>query len=362
MEASPFARQALKKRSLIRRIIKRDPKYNCVIEIRNLLAMGQPRETLTSEIIADIAQRYHVRLGRAFRKEFLEIYSEYLTYCLKDKFLSETELGELQHLKRTLCLRTSDVETVREATVNDIYRESVIQAIADGRLDANERFFLQRLQENLQLPQETATSILKNASERRYQDYLANAIQDERLSPEEEKELDAIPHSLSVQVELEESVRSALEKMKLYWAIENSELPELQVGVRLQRSERCYLTGACEWCENRRVTRRIRYGGPTLRIKIAKGVYWRAGDLGIGTQSEDVLTPIDSGNYYLTNKRVIFVGSKCNKTVRLPKILDIRPFDNGVHIFKETGKPPFLMFRDNMDIFAIMLTRLLDEM
>ena len=44
----------------------------------------------------------------------------------------------------------------------------------------------------------------------------------------------------------------------------------------------------------------------------------------------------------------------------LNKSLDIEPFKNGVSIQKESGKSPFLEFSDNVDIFSMILVRLMN--
>ena len=133
------------------------------------------------------------------------------------------------------------------------------------------------------------------------------------------------------------------------------------MNINLQRNETCYFRAETGWHEYRRVTRRIRYGGPTVRLRIAKGVYWRMGDLGVQTGSDDVLTRVDSGSLFLTNKRLIFMGSRKNTTIRLSKILDFTPYKNGVEIQKSSGKSPFLEFEQGVDVFCMMLGRVLGD-
>ena len=70
---------------------------------------------------------------------------------------------------------------------------------------------------------------------------------------------------------------------------------------------------------------------------------------------------IDSGTAYLTNKRVIFMGEKGNKTIRLPKILDYEIYSNGVTIQKDAGKSPFLEFSDHPEHFGVLLGRMISE-
>ena len=55
------------------------------------------------------------------------------------------------------------------------------------------------------------------------------------------------------------------------------------------------------------------------------------------------------------------MGTKGNKTIRLNKILDVTPYKNGVDIQKDSGKSPFLEFDQNVDIFSMMLVRLMSE-
>jgi hypothetical protein len=85
------------------------------------------------------------------------------------------------------------------------------------------------------------------------------------------------------------------------------------------------------------------------------------GQVGVQRLSEDVLTKIDSGIIYLTSKRLLFQGGRGNKTVRLGSIFDFTPYTNGVDIQKDAGKSPFLEFDNQVDVFALILNRLLDE-
>jgi hypothetical protein len=54
------------------------------------------------------------------------------------------------------------------------------------------------------------------------------------------------------------------------------------------------------------VTKRVRYGGPTARIKIAKGLYWRMGDVAYEQVKEDVLDTKGAGLLFITNQRLVF--------------------------------------------------------
>jgi hypothetical protein len=55
------------------------------------------------------------------------------------------------------------------------------------------------------------------------------------------------------------------------------------------------------------------------------------------------------------------MGDKSNKTIRLNRILDIMSYSNGVDIKKDSGRSPFLEFDENVDIFSMILVRLMKE-
>lgn len=192
--------------------------------------------------------------------------------------------------------------------------------------------------------------------------FIDGAISDERLSPEEENEIIEISNSLGIELKFEDKSKVLLDRYKLYWQIENSTLPTIKSDINIQKSENLYFQTLVKWLEQRSITKRINYGGPTARIKITKGVYYRVDSIGVQRVSEDIWQTIDSGQIYLTNKRLIFMGSKGNKTIGLNKILDIKPFSNGIDIQKETGKSPFLEFSNNIDIFSMIFARLMNEL
>ncbi len=188
---------------------------------------------------------------------------------------------------------------------------------------------------------------------------MEDAVADERLSPEEENEMQEIANSLNIDLSFDENSQKTLDKYRLYWQIENGILPELTPDINLYKGEKLHFKVQAEWVEHKQVTRRINYGGPTARIKLAKGIYYRTGSLGINQTTQDVWQHMDTGMVYLTDRRIIFMGTRGNKNIRLNKILTIKPYSNGVDIQKSAGKSPFLEFSENVDLFSMILTNLL---
>lgn len=78
------------------------------------------------------------------------------------------------------------------------------------------------------------------------------------------------------------------------------------VNFRPKKGEVIYSALPAVRMQMKTVTKRVRYGGPTARIKIAKGLYWRMGDVGMERITEDVLDNKGGGVLVITNQRLVF--------------------------------------------------------
>jgi hypothetical protein len=59
------------------------------------------------------------------------------------------------------------------------------------------------------------------------------------------------------------------------------------------------------------------------------------------------MTTVDHGILYVTNKRLIFTGSRrANTTIRLTSVLAITPYSDGVEIQKTTGRNQIFIFQN----------------
>ena len=359
--ATPFAVLTEKTPNLLHRLLRKEPKENAIVAINNLLAHASHPSEVAEPAVQEVAERYTVNLQRSFSSELQELYAQFLRHCLEDQSLSEREVTELAHLKQILGLTDSQVGEIHANIVGAVYSASVDEVVADGRLSEEERDFLTKLESELRLPSELAGRIATEHVQARLNAHVNAAVADQRLSPEEEAEIHAIARSFGASLNFDEETRELLDRFRLYWVIENGELPEISTDIRLQRGEACYAIRDVDWYELRTVTKRVNYGGPTARIRIAKGLYYRVGSVSVQRVSEDVMKQIDSGRVYLTNKRLIFQGGQRNTTIALKKILGFNPFSNGVEIQKESGKSPFLQFTDSVDVFALLLDRVLRD-
>lgn len=125
-----------------------------------------------------------------------------------------------------------------------------------------------------------------------------------------------------------------------------SGIPEDPTPVGIKMADKVYfhLKGV-EWIEYRKVqTGRYSAHGITGRVKIVKGLSFRFGSGQISRESIDQLTPLDTGELYLTSKGFLFRGEMGNKTIPFEKIININPAPNHISIERSTGKDIYLKY------------------
>lgn len=359
MTTHAFQLKPLKRRGIIHKLLKKQPRSNFVIEINNLLATKHISDVTTEDIIS-IMGKYRSGFSNKVLQGLHNLYSDYLVYCLEDKMLSDEEINNLNHLKEILGINDPEIKALHNAITGAIYRKSVHEAVQDGEVSPEEKTFLVSLYKNLALSDELAEKITTEVKGAFVQEYLRNAIADQRLSPQEEEQLQAICRNLNVDLALTEGTKKQLAKYKLLWSIENGDIPQVNVSISLGKQEVCYFYASTDWYELRTVTQRINYAGTTASIKIMKGVHYRVGSIKPQRITSQELKHIDTGMLYITNKRLIFTGKIKNTTINLTKILSFTPYSDGVEISKSAGRSPFLKFSSDTDVFNLILSRLLN--
>lgn len=362
MEHRIYSKQGLKKPTFIQKILGQKVKENALIELNNLLAEKE-LQSITVDEVYGIAGKYGLSFQNDYDHELSDFYKEYLTSCLEDKFLSEEELGDLKHLKFILNLNDRRVDEIHQELAGKIYQREVEKVIQDGELDEDERLFIEKLQNDLKLPSAVADMIYQKSGQELIRSFMDNAIADAKLTPQEEKELLAISRNLNAELKLDEATRSDLEKYKLYWQIENDEMPALVVDLNIPRSEKCYfVVEDALWYEELEATDHGSYAQSNLSLKIAKGIYWRERNRDSMTLHEDRWVKVDTGNLYLTNKRLFFRGKNGDKIMLLSRVLDFTVYENGIEVQKNSDKDVFMNFYHSADIFAMLLGKAISQL
>ncbi len=245
------------------------------------------------------------------------------------------------------------------------YIEKIREFGRDSYLDGREERELQELRSRLGLSEEDlreANRILENlrrltkqADTARYEARLKEAGEDSYLDPEEERELEELRKSLSLTEEDISHTVGELVRLKRLTAIKNGKLPVLEPGIILRKKEVCHYEVPAELVEERTRTRYVG-GSRGVSFRIAKGVYYRVGGFR-GERVVDTFKEVtDEGTLYVTNKRVLFVGSKKNVSYPINKIVAISRYADAIQFQKENeARPKYFLIRDPYAIDEIGL-------
>lgn len=328
--------------------------------LANRLASAPIDSIGPSDISADLAA-YGVR-GKKARTVLHALWRQAVEHFLSDEHVSEGEARYLAELRRVLGLSEPELRQLEEEIVHTRFETAVGAALSDDRLTLAERSHLDQLAKSLRLPADVSERLLNWARQERLIAAANDAVSDQRLSPAETADLHALARSLGVALDIDAATQRTMDRFALLWQIENGQPPVYSVPINLQRGETCHAVADATWMELRTRTERINYGGPVASIKICKGVRYRVGSVRVERITREELTEIDRGRLYLTNKRVIFDGSKKNSTVRLSSLLSFTPFSDGVVLEKASGKSPHLAVQNvDMEIFHVTLGAVLAQ-
>ncbi len=344
--------EILKKKPLIRSLLKKEPDKTVVQELGKLL-VGYPDLKVPLKDLASATARLKVELRRSFGKELTKFYRKFLDKCLEDQVLSPDDWKALHQLKILFGFSNAQVERIHNQLVMHHYSQTVEQAIADKRLDPRERSFLKKMQHDLRLHPSVAEKIYRDKASEMVQRTFVTALSDKRLSPQEEKELDSLAHHLGVRMDFDERTQTILDRYRLFWLIENGEIPVIESAIQLGRNEKCYFTADANWCELQTITKSARYGSTTQHSN--------EGDQ-VQRQLFHELNVKDSGRVYLTSKRILFSGDKRQRTIPHSRVKDFVPMENGVQIHRKSGNNPFLQFELGIEVFTLILARVLRDL
>ena len=187
------------------------------------------------------------------------------------------------------------------------------------------------------------------------------AIATDSLSPDADAQLSKSFSDLGVKPDITGDLLVRLNHARTHWKIANAPLPIIQAPLSLQRGEVAYGAVSANAFQNATRTKSVSYGGPALRVRIAKGLYYRTGHYQVHRHTESYEKQLGHGALVITNKRLIFVGATGSTTARLDSILHIEPFTNAVAIIRGTGKPTTYRFDTPDQWFCAILARAIHD-
>jgi len=102
---------------------------------------------------------------------------------------------------------------------------------------------------------------------------------------------------------------------------------------------------------------RVSSGGHAgVSFRLAKGLYYRTGSFGSRSESHEEMKVVDmKGILTLTDRRIVFSGSKRTLNVKLEKVISIEPYKDGIALRRE-GKEKIQYFIWPKNIVQLIAT------
>lgn len=250
----------------------------------------------------------------------------------------------------------SEKEGVKE------YREKLAQFLSDSKISDEEKQELESISKKFALTPDEIGKLQKSALSGVFQ----NITSDQRITEEERQSLEILLNHFGLQTKDIKFDQKSFNKFYSLALIDKGILPEIKDGnhdinIIFKKGEILHFGAASVLRKLKRVTTRINYGGLTGSIKIMKGVRYRVGSLGIGTESKEVLASEDNGIFYITNQRVGYIGSRKQFSVPFNKVhsFELRP--EGMYIFKEGKETPHIITLDDYEVPSSMISFIINK-
>lgn len=132
----------------------------------------------------------------------------------------------------------------------------------------------------------------------------------------------------------------------LYDITVNDNLPiynQDDVKIAYKRGEILHYAAYGDMMKIKTVTKRINYSGPSVSIRICKGVRYRVGSIDVQRKTESYWASESWGVFWISNMRIGFLGSSKAFCFPLDKIYSVSGGSGGLNIYKEGRSNPYIM-------------------
>jgi hypothetical protein len=241
-------------------------------------------------------------------------------------------------------------------------RESIWNALEDGKISDQELVYINGFLQDSELSaqdfQDLKTEIFSQV--------VQQAIADRRVTEGELKNLNHIIERLEISPEVEKWAEQQTQYYSMIARIESGEpLITIQpVGLVMLKNEVCYLCLPADLIEERVVSRRYSGGSHGVSVRLMKGVSYRVGQQRGQFISQTGLTIVSDGYFIVTNKRLVFSGSRKSVSTNFDKLLDLELYSDTLKIASNSRqKPAFIKFKHDQEaeLVAVIISRIINE-
>jgi len=232
-----------------------------------------------------------------------------------------------------------------------------------GEHEARDHFGAQEALDRLtaEMPEEHAKRFILQHFRQKIEPVIFAALEDGLLSPDEEARIERIRERYG-NIRLEGAIVGQLEAARAQFRAWSLPLEPVQVPLMLKNGEWCAHAVKAVAYEERQRAVRTNYAGPTARVRIMKGVYYRAGSIQTQRVTEAYQHSFGEGVLGATNKRLLWVSPQKSLSVPLDKVVMFEPFTDGIKIIKDTGKPLLFVFEGPDQASMVRISRVIEEL
>ncbi len=248
--------------------------------------------------------------------------------------------------------------TKREGKIK--YDKLIKCFLSDGKLDEIEKVELEKLSKQYGFSKEELFEAHKKASTLAFQNIISNS----RITDDEKKALEELMDYFGISKKDFKFDQKAFNKFYTLGLIEKGILPVIQqhdISIVFKKGEVLHWVCPAVTKKYKRITNLIRYGGPTMSIKIMKGLRYRVGSVGYSTSSSEHLITEDNGAFWLTNQRIGFRGNRKNFAFPYSKIHSFELTKAGLEVSKEGKETPYIIGLNDYDIPCMMISHILND-
>jgi SpoVK/Ycf46/Vps4 family AAA+-type ATPase len=254
-------------------------------------------------------------------------------FVATDGTLDSAEAVFLDRLKCVLGLDATTAYSERDSVLANEFVARARPLISGSDANSEEtRSAISRLAQQLRISPDKQKSLLKSLAQASFDSLLKYWIGKRRIAAATVNELIAFKDEYGLS--LADSEQNKLVRCWHLTLLDQGTLPTQQVDVLLNADETCHFGGYAVLLEPRKVRR--------------------------SGMSYDTLQQTDRGVLYITNKRILFVGSSGTKTMRFSSLTRTFSGNGALVIQRATGKNQHFVFNNDLDLEAAV--RMLEDL
>ena len=360
----PFLRPEEKSANLWDKLLSRENKQTMLAMLWDKLAAAQQECQLTVADIEQINQATQSNLYRRCSKELEQWYLLMVQAYLEDHLFTSQEKTNLNNLMYSLGVKQERAYEIQKEVFLEYYKKA-FQSILNGPGEfAEKREQIRTLAGSIPLPDtvmDSLNTIIWGEVLMQEIKFLSETLDGELIiSPDNVKQYNQVAADLDLHLANYPAVQTAFNRAQKYYQLLKGNLTPIDCNLELG-SEQCYWMQPVGLLMVKRTVVRRNYGGFSSSIKIFGSLRYRVGSFDVQRETQDQLTKIDSGTAIFTDQRVIFNGEYKNINFKLNKVLDIKEYNNGIQIGKDSGGDIFFNFTEGVGDATVLLKRLVRE-